>query len=51
MLHWLAESYNGLIMLMVYFDAIFTLAILLTFCGLYILYDTIKRGLGRGFIR
>ncbi len=48
--HWLVESYNGLIMLTVYIDAIFTLAVLLTVCGLLILYDTIKRSLGRGFI-
>ena len=49
--HWLVESYNGFIMLMVYIDAIFILAVLLPLCGLCILYDTIKKGLGRVFIR
>jgi len=51
MLHWLVELYNGLTVLLVYIDAIFTLTVLLLLCGLYILYDTIKRGLWRGFIR
>ncbi len=48
--HWLVELYNGLTIWAVYIDAIFTLAVLLPLCGLYILYDTIKRRLGRGFI-
>ena len=51
MLHWLAELYNGLTIWAVYVDAIFTLAVLLPLCGLYILYDIIKKGLRRGFIR
>ncbi len=49
--HWLVELYNGFTVLSVYVDAIFTLVVLLPLFGLLILYDTIKRGLGRRFIR
>ena len=49
--HLLVELYNGLIIWATYIDAIFALAVLLPLCGLYILYDTIKKGLGYRFIR
>jgi len=49
--HWLVELYKGLTISAVYIDAIFTLAVLLPLFGLLILYDTIKKGLGRRFIR
>lgn len=51
MLHWLVELYNGLTVLLAYIDAIFILTVLLPLCGLCLLYDTIKKGLGRVFIR
>jgi len=39
MLHWLIEFSSTLL---IYFDAIFTLAILLPICGALLIYDTIR---------
>ena len=47
MSHWLVELNNGIILLAAYFDAIFTLVVMLLLCGSYIMYDNIKRGLSR----
>lgn len=50
MSHWLVELCNGLTIWAAYIDAIFVLIVLLPLYGLYVLYDTIKKGLVRGFI-